>query len=101
MSTTVVIAIHKFCRRRIHGSPTLIFAVGTVVVVIQLVTSISVSDTDEMCRICQQNAWTTFRVGFFAGIFIVLVLLAVVCGENLMSRDEYFLNGTFFIIPRL
>jgi len=33
--------------------------------------------------VCQKNAWTTFRVGFFAGIFIVLVTVAVVCGKCL------------------
>jgi len=40
----------------------------------------------------QQNAWTTFRVGFFAGIFAVMVMLAIVSGMSLIYFWEKFLN---------
>jgi len=47
--------------------------------------------------VCQQNAWTTFRVGFFAGIFIVLVAVALVCGKNLTFYVNMYLLWFAFL----
>jgi len=49
------------------------------------------------CFVCQQNAWTTFRVGFFAGIFIVLVSVGIVCGKCLMCCITFAMLCTHFI----
>lgn len=45
----------------------------------------------------QQNPWTTFRVGLFAGIFSVLVVVIIVAGKLLYEHitalvKKYLLN---------
>ncbi len=57
--------------------------------------------SDKNCcpPILQQNPWTTFRVGMFSGVFVVLLLVALVASKLQFAASNFLLSLADGFVP--
>ena len=60
--------------------------------------SIQLKYTFAFACLLQQNPWTTFRVGLFCGIFMILVVVAIVSGKCCVKFSIKTLAYTLMVI---